>query len=127
MKTINGRHQARFLGLIFAITFIICGLAMSTTFAQTVDTCPVNRVCLTVEQARQALIDASTVKAQEQQILDLKKAILDEKSVTLDVKIELAKTMGQLTATQSENVRLAALVELLSKLVRPKKIGLINF
>jgi hypothetical protein len=100
--------------------------AATATIAHAQAACPPDRVCITVEQARQALLDRDTVKAQESQILDLKKAILDEKSITLDVKIELAKTTGQLTGVQGENVTLRALVDVLIKNARPKKNGFIN-
>jgi hypothetical protein len=113
---------------IWRSTFVavfLCLLAV-TASSQTVSTCPAGFVCITPEAARAALIAQDTVKAQENQILDLKKAILDEKSITLDVKIELAKTTGQLTGVQGENVTLRALVDVLIKNARPKKNGFIN-
>lgn len=110
---------------IFTITLI--AVATVATFAQSASPCPSGLVCISPQAARKALQDSDTVKAQEQQILDLKKAILDEKSVTLDVKIELAKTTGQLTGVQGENVTLRALVDLLVKSTRKKSIGLIAF
>jgi hypothetical protein len=109
-----------FLGLVM---FFFAGSVSAQVAAPQ---CPTGFVCLTPTQARAGLEAMDKVTALENQVLDLKKAILDEKNVTIDVKIELAKTTGQLTGAQSELISLRAMNELLLKMVRPKKIGLIN-
>jgi hypothetical protein len=111
---------------LLCMSLMVCGFTLAA-IGQTSSGCPANFVCISPAAARQALEDGDVRKAQEIQILDLKKAILDEKSITLDVKIELAKTTGQLTGVQGENVTLRALVDMLVKNTRKKSIGFIAF
>jgi hypothetical protein len=88
--------------------------------------CPPDRVCITEAQARQALIDADTVKAQAAEIAAKDQAITDLKAELANLRIELAKTTGEKTGAEQQVVRQSAIVDLLLKYTRPKKIGLIN-
>lgn len=112
---------------VLTFSFAMFIFAGSVSAQAAAPQCPTGFVCITPEAARAALIAQDTVKAQEQQILDLKKAILDEKSLNVDIKIELAKTVGQMTGVQGENVTLRALVDLLVKSTRKKSVGFIAF
>lgn len=109
---------------LFSILLFIAGCV--TASGQTTD-CPADKVCLTQQQAAKYLTLEDTVKAQENEILALKQAVLDQKLVTMDVKIELAKTVGQLTATQQAIVQCNVDKEMLIKFGRVKKNGFINF
>lgn len=60
------------------------------------------------------------VKVKDQAIDDLKKEITR-------LQIELAKLTGEKTSDAAMIIRLNAIVDLLLKSVRPKKIGVINF
>jgi predicted Mrr-cat superfamily restriction endonuclease len=113
------------LGIFFVIFLVVfCG-----TFhvaAQAVE-CPAGKVCISVEQARQALLDADAVKALTAENAVLKQANVDHVKLEADLKIEMARIMGEKTGADQMVVRLTAVVDILLKNVRPKKIGLINF
>lgn len=111
--------------LVFAISALCCVFAVEGR-AQAIQ-CPENRVCVTVEQARQALIDADTVKAQATEIVAKDQAILDLKAELANLRIELAKTTGEKTGSDQMVVRLTAIVDILLKSTRKKSIGLIAF
>lgn len=97
-----------------------------TALSQSTD-CPTDRVCITKDQAAKYLTLEDTVKAQENEILALKKAFLDQKEVTVDVKIEFARTVGELTGAKQSLVTCNADKEMLIKYGRVRKFGLINF
>lgn len=84
------------------------------------DICPQDRVCITVEQARQALIDADTVKAQAVEIKALNDAIDQYKAEIANLRIELAKMTGDKTGAEQMIVRLSAMVDLLLKSTKKK-------
>lgn len=94
-------------------------------YAQT--DCPADKVCLTQAQAAKYLTLEDTVKAQEIEILALKKAVLDQKEVTVDAKIALAEKSGENTVLKQQIVGCNADKELLIKYGRVRKFGLINF
>lgn len=96
------------------------------THAQTTD-CPADKVCLTQAQAAKYLTLEDTVKAQEIEILALKKAVLDQKEVTVDAKIALAEKTGELIGARQQIVECSQTKELLIKFGRVRKFGLINF
>jgi hypothetical protein len=91
---------------------------------QTTD-CPPDKVCLTQQQAAKYLALEDEKRAIERENLTLKQAVLDQKEVTVDVKIELAKQIGEKTGAQSEAVRLQAIVDFLLKNGR-KKCGVFS-
>lgn len=96
------------------------------TRAQSTD-CPSDKVCLTQAQAAKYLTLEDTVKAQEIEILALKKAVLDQKEVTVDAKIALAEKTGELIGAKQQIVECSQTKELLIKYGRVRKFGLINF
>ena len=111
------------------ILWILCLVLFVSvvSHAQTATDCPADKVCLTVQQARQALIDADTVKAQKIQVEAQEKTIEGLRDELDRLRIELAKLTGDKTGAEQMNVRLTAIIDLLLKNVRPKKVGLINF
>lgn len=89
--------------------------------------CPVDKVCISREAALKALADADRVKALEAENAVLKdKAIPDLKQLLADMRVEFARCSGETTILKQRAVSDAAMIELLSKMVRPKKVGLIN-
>jgi hypothetical protein len=110
--------------IILAVT-IWLSLTASNVSAQT--ECPPDKVCLTIEQARQALIDSDTVKAQQVEIKAQKDAIELYKAEIANLRIELAKMTGDKTGAEQMIVRLTAIVDFMLKNGRTKKYGLINF
>ena len=108
---------------------IIAGAAVSYGQSSTggaVGECPANMVCISREAAVKALADAETVKAQAVQIAALNKAVDDYKNLLQTSKVEFAAVSGENTALRQEQVRANAIMDILIKNSRPKKIGLIN-
>jgi hypothetical protein len=87
--------------------------------------CPADKVCLDRDQAAKYLVIEDTLKATEKELMDVKQALLDQKGLTVDVKIELAKVMGEKTGAEQWVVRLTAMVEFLNKNGR-KKCGVFS-
>ena len=114
-----------FMKIIFLALAVFAIFAVETN-AQTAE-CPADKVCVTVEQARQALIDADTVKAQAAEIKALNDAIDQYKAEIANLRIELAKMTGDKTGAEQMIVRLTAIVDFMLKNGRTKKYGLINF
>lgn len=100
-------------------------LSVSSVIAQS--DCPPDKVCISREAAQKALADADRVKALEAETQVKDKAIEDLKILLADMRVEFARCSGEATILKQRAVSDAAMIELLSKLVRPKKIGLINF
>lgn len=88
--------------------------------------CPAGRVCISPEAARKALQDSDQVEAQKAEIKVKDDAIDALKKELATIRLELAKMSGEKTGAEQMNVRLTAIVDILLKSVRPKKIGLIN-
>lgn len=103
------------------LTITIGFLLAFVSAAYSQDTVTISR-----DAALKCLTDSDTVKAQATEITVLKQAISDHKDVQTNLKIELAKMSGEKTGAEQMNVRLTAIVDILLKSVRPKKIGLIN-
>lgn len=82
--------------------------------------CPPDRVCITVDEARKALIDADTVEAQVKEI-EAKDATIEQLRGEIGrLRIELAKTVGDKTGAEQMIVRLSAMVDLLLKSTKKK-------
>lgn len=111
--------------IVLCASFVL--FAGIVSHAQTDTPCPTNRVCITQAQAAHYLTLEDTVKALENENLALKKAVLDQKEVTVDVKIEFARTVGELTGAKQAIVNCNADKEMLIKFGRVRKFGLINF
>lgn len=94
--------------------------------AQTVQ-CPPDMVCISREAAMKALENADRVKALEAELAVKSKAIDDLKILLADMRVQYAECRGESTILKQRAVSDAAMIELLSKLVRPKKIGIFNF
>lgn len=89
--------------------------------------CPADKVCISRDAALKALADADKVKADEVAIAGYKQAIDDLKTELNRMRVEFAEKSGELTALKQNAVSDRAIIDLLLKNVRPKKIGLINF
>lgn len=110
----------------FLTILAICLFLAYSAASQDVE-CPQGRVCLTVEQARQALIDSDTVKIQAARIADLEKTVVEITDKLHKLEIETAKMSGDKTGAEQMIVRLTAIIDFMLKNGRTKKYGLINF
>jgi hypothetical protein len=90
-------------------------------------TCPDGMVCITREAAQKALEAGDRAKALEAEIKVKDQAISDLKDELSKVRVSFAEASGENTILKQQQVRDSAMIELLSKMVRPKKFGVINF
>jgi hypothetical protein len=114
--------SVKFIVVIIAI--IGCLFVISAN-AQTA--CPENLVCISREAALKALADSDTVKAQQTEIAAKDKAIADLKTELENIRREYVAASSEASALKQQAVRTDAIIDLLLKSVRPKKIGLIVF
>jgi Na+-transporting methylmalonyl-CoA/oxaloacetate decarboxylase gamma subunit len=107
------------------IFFVVClGAFASSVHAQE---CPADKVCISREAALKALADADRVKALEAEIKVKDAAIESFRDELNKLRIEFARVSGEATALRTNDVRDAAIIELLLKYARKKSIGLIAF
>lgn len=113
---------------IIAIIFFIFAVAASAQDSITVTTrdCPPDRVCISRAAAEKALVDADRVKALEIEGKEKDRALADMRDLLNKSRIEFAAVSGENTALRQNAVQDRAIIEILLKSVRPKKIGLIN-
>jgi len=105
--------------LIIAISFFIFGI---TANAQTA--CPENLVCISREAALKALADSDENKALKAEVAVKNQAIEDFRKELNNMRIQFAEKSGENTALKQNSVSDRALIEILIKYARPKKIGL---
>jgi hypothetical protein len=113
---------------ITALLTVLIAVGMApASFGQTAQ-CPPNLVCITPAAARKALQDSDTVKAQAVELDNLKTVIIPDLRKQLDdMRLEFVRADTKATALEKQAIRDAAIIELLLKMVRAKKIGLLNF
>lgn len=113
--------RLKMLPVLLALIFILAHSAKAQ------EQCPADKVCLTREAAIKALNDADRVKALEAEIKAKDAAYAAQKDLLNDMRAEFARASGENTILKQRAVSDAALIELLTKMVRPKKFGIINF
>ena len=103
-------------------------LLLVSAMAISAQDCPHPGGCVTIsrEAALKALADADRVKALEAELKVKDVAIEDLKKLLADMRVEFARCSGEATILKQRAVSDAAMIELLSKMVRPKKVGFIN-
>jgi len=108
------------------ILILICALLIGAVSAKAQQTCPPEYVCLTPTAARAALEVGDKAKALEAENKAQAKAIDDLKQLLNDMKVNYATAAAEASILKQQQVRDSAMIELLTKMVRPKRIGLIN-
>jgi len=108
---------------------IFCIILFAISASGQTDCTVTPRDCALVSKAAlvKALTDSDTVKAQAAEIMTLREAVVKQKEVTVDVKIELAKAIGQLTGAQQELVSARAMLDFVMKNGRNKCGGFTIF
>jgi hypothetical protein len=111
---------------IVVYTLLVYLLLAVSASAQTVTDCPADRVCLTREQAIEYLTyrDENSALRKDAAVKD--QAIADLQKLVADIKIDLARVSGEKSQLEADRVRWTAVIDILIKQSRPKKIGLIN-
>lgn len=108
-------------GMAFAGATVVYGQSQAAQ-------CPPDFVCLSPAAARAALEAGDKAKALQTELDALKTQTIPQlKDALNDMRVQYAEAKGENTILKQEAVRTAALIELLSKMVRPKKFGIINF
>jgi hypothetical protein len=113
---------------MFRKGLIIIALVLTTCivgYAQSTD-CPVDKVCISPEAARKGINDASENVALKAQAAATEKALSDMRDELNKMRIEFASKVGENTALKQNAVQDRAIIEVLLKSIRPKKIGIIN-
>ena len=101
------------------LSFLGFSASGQTETAGNVD-CPPALVCISREAAIKALQDSDRVKALEAEMVVKDQAIADLKKLLDDIRLELARTSGQLTGEQQTNVQNRAIIDLLLKSAKKK-------
>lgn len=105
--------------------FVALAAFAVTSAAQTPEPTPTT-ITISREAAVKCLENADKLAAIEAESAAKDKAIADLKAISADLKIEIAKLSGEKTQLEATLVRYNALIDILIKNARPKKIGLIN-
>lgn len=115
--------------ILAALAFTVSTYAQDTASVKPTGTlqCPEGYVCITIEQAKQALIDSETVKNQAAQIAAQETRIAGCKDEIATLRVELAKLTGEKTGSDQMVVRLTAIIDFMMKNGRTKKYGIIVF
>lgn len=108
------------------LTFLLLIGTVVSGYSQTVD-CPSGFVCISPEAARKALQDSDTVAAQKIELAVKDQAIADFQKELNQMRIELAKAIGEKTGSEQMVVRLTAIIDFMLKNGRTKKYGVIVF
>lgn len=108
-------------------TLFVLSVAIAANAQQSDGSCPTGMVCITPAAARAALEAGDKAKALEAEVKVKDQAISDLKDLLHKSQENYAECRGELTTLHQDRVEWMAEKELLLKLVRPKKIGVINF
>lgn len=108
----------------FLFLFVIFALFAGKSLAQSAVNCPEDMVCISRQAALKAIEDGDARKALEAEAKVKDQAITDLKQQLADMRVTYAECKGESTILKQRAVSDAAMIELLSKMVRPKKIGL---
>lgn len=113
---------------IWVLTFFVMFLGVGTALSQAATSqCPSGMVCLTPAAARAALEAGDKAKALQTELDTLKSQTIPQlKDALADMRVQYAEAKGENDILKQRAVSDAAMIELLSKMVRPKKVGLIN-
>lgn len=112
--------------LLFLLVATMLAGAISVS-AQTDCPHPSGCVVISGDAARAALEAGDKVKALEVENKDLKEKVIPTlKDALNDMRVEFARCSGEATILKQRAASDAAMLELMMKLVRPKKIALVN-
>jgi hypothetical protein len=117
---------------VFGITFLTLMLTVGA-LSQTTTDCPAGMACIT----REALVNLlkqsdenaglkETIKAKDAQIVSRDALISTLNTEVTDFKVKWAQAVGENTELRASRVRDQAIMDILIKNARPKKIGFIN-
>lgn len=109
--------------LCLLIIFGLCGV-VGVSGQVNLDNCPADKVCISREAAVRLLAADDRAKALEAELVVLKQAVEDHKKIETDLKIELAKAIGEKTGLEKNAVSDRAIIDLLLRSVKKKCLPL---
>jgi hypothetical protein len=112
------KNLIRFLAIIFVALLFAYNAAAQTD--------PDKPICISRDAAEACATNAVKVKALEAQIAALEQALKDKDAVINDLKVEVDRTSGRIESCEKNDASNRAIIEILIKNARPKRIGLIN-
>lgn len=100
--------------------------ASAVTYSQTVTDCPHPSGCVVMSrEATVKLLQADDrVKALEAEVAALKDAVAKHKDIETDLKVEVAKVMGENTALRQNDVSNRAIITAMIPMLRQKVVGI---
>lgn len=84
------------------------------------------KICISRAAAEACATNATKVSALEARILLLETALRDKDKIIEDLKVDGALKTGRIIALEQNDASNRAIIEILIKNARPKRIGLIN-
>lgn len=112
--------------VIFSVLFLVAAFCVTASGQATPTQCPPDLVCLTPAAARAALEAGDKAKALEAAAKVKDQAIADLKAENVNWRVKYVEVFGRYDEIKQQRVEWMAEKEMLLKLIRPKKIGLIN-
>jgi hypothetical protein len=109
---------------IILILFVAVLASCQFAHAQEPPKCPENLICLSREAAQAAIAAGDKAKALEIENKAQAKAIDDLKQLLNDMKVNYAAAAAEASILKQQQVRDSAMLELMLKLVRPKRVGI---
>lgn len=107
-------------------TLLLITIFLASAINSFAQDCPPDKVCLDREQAIEYLSLKDVNDALKKEIATLQQAIDGHKAIIVDLKVELARISGEKSQLEADRVRTNAIMDILIKQARPKKVGLIN-
>lgn len=83
-------------------------------------------ICISREAAEKCATNAAKVDSQQAYIATLEQALKDKDKIIGDLKVEVARYSGRIESCEKNDASNRAIIEILIKNARPKRIGLIN-
>lgn len=114
------KDYIRFIAILAILIWL--SFTASNAFSQTDD----KPICISRQAAETCATNAEKVKALEAQIQTLEQALKDKDGIINGLKVEVALKTGQIISNEQTLAQNRAIIEAMLKLIRPKRIGLIN-
>ena len=114
------KDYIRFIAILAILIWL--SFTASTAFGQTDD----KPICISRQAAETCATNAERIKALESQIATLEQALKDKDGIINGLKIEAARYSGRIESCEKNDASNRAIIEVLIKNARPKRIGLIN-
>lgn len=106
---------------------LTCFILTLSANAQTAEAGPADKVCISRDAAIKAVETAAERDALKDQLKTEQQAVEAMRAELNEMRVKFAAASGELSGLKQNAVQDRAIIDILLKNVRPKKIGLINF